>query len=145
MVLPIELSATGDETLTCVALAPLADRAAPGSAEDAEHREELTGTDREIYAALRPLSSTTYALVIRRVDPERGALAGWSVHEIRPTAEWNVHTLPNHRVLVVNDRIQIADALTGTVEDQGPSGIGAGWFTTAATSDGETVLVWQSE
>jgi hypothetical protein len=145
MVLPIEPAATGDRTLTCVALAPLANRAASGSAEDAEYRGELTSADREIYEAMRPLSSAAYALLIRRVDPETGALAGWSVHEIRPTAEWNVHTLPNHRVLVVNDRVQIADALAGTVEDLGPSGAGTGWFTTAATDNGETVVLWQAE
>jgi hypothetical protein len=144
-ILPIQPRETTDGAVTCVALMNLAHGYPRGSAEEAELRAQLDGTDRKIFDALRELPATAGALVIRRVDPGSGELVGWSVHEIGQTAERHVHTLSHHRVLVVNDRVQIADALANVVTDYGPAEVAAGWFDSAATTDGQALVIWQAE
>jgi hypothetical protein len=144
-VLPIEPRETTDGAVTCLALASLAYGWPRGSPEEAEGRDELEGADREIFDALREFPPTAGALVIRRVDPESGKLAGWSVHQIGHTDERHVHTLSHHRVLVINERVQLVDALANTVTDHGPTPAAGGAFVSAATTDGEAVLLWHVE
>ena len=144
-VLPIEPRETADGSITCIALVNPAQGCPPGSPEEAERLAELEGVDRQIFDALRELPPSGGALVIRRVDPESGNLAGWTVHQIGHTDERHVHTLSHHRVLVINDRVQIVDARANTVSDHGPAPAARGGFLSAATTDGEAVVLWHVE
>jgi hypothetical protein len=145
IVLPLEAVASDDGTIPSVALVDLAGLPIAGSAGADEVLGVLTQTDRAIYNHLSQLPRSGTGVVIRRVSPITGAVVGWSVAATAKTEERHVHVLPNHHVLLVNERIEIVDGLTGEVHDEGPFEVPVRWFTTMPTTAGDTLLVYWSE
>jgi len=144
-VLPARPTHTPDGTFTCVALADPKYLPKDDSDDDRLVRESLTDPDPAIYAALRQVPRNGTVIIIRRVDPGDGSVVGWSLHHTEETEERNVHVLSDHRVLLLNDRIQVVDGLAGELIDHGPFDPPAEWFTSAATADGQTVIVHHQE
>jgi hypothetical protein len=104
-------------------------------------------SDPAILERLLTLPREGKALVVRRIDPVDGTERGWTVAYV-PTGlqqYQDVRVLPDHRVLLVNERVWLMDGQTGQIEDKGPSSAPARWFTTVATPDASTVAIWSLE
>jgi hypothetical protein len=56
-----------------------------------------------------------------------------------------VHILPDHQVVVVNERIWQMDGWTGELEDLGPADPPGRWFRSVLSADGETLVLWGVE
>ena len=106
-------------------------------------RERLTGTNLDIFDALLDLPvDQKSAVVIRRVNPISGVVAGWFMNPTGTTHEAHVHTLSNHQVLLLNERIQLVDGLNGSMIDVGPTGVEMnGQAGSVVTSDGSTIVI----
>jgi hypothetical protein len=126
-------------------LADLGRLAAPGLPDETGLLGELTETDRATYRHLGLLPHFGTGAVIRRIRPTTGEVVGWSVVATAKTQEQHVHVLPEHRVLLVNDRIQVVNGVTGEVRDEGPFEVPVRWFYTIPTTSGETLIVYWSE
>jgi hypothetical protein len=107
--------------------------------EDARDLEEgLSPMNLEILAAARGLDAS-HALLVRRVDTESGNLVSFHLAPTASTHEGHVHMLPEHRAILVNDRIQSFDG--ETVQNVADFDKPAGWYQTAVTRNGDTLVV----
>jgi len=141
IVLPSRFLPTSDGTFSSVALVRLEDLPLPGSEDEEGVLEGLASSeDQEIYRELCRLPRSEMAILLRRIGPATGTVAGWSLQPIATTAETRTHLLPNHRVLLLNHRVQLFDGLAGSLEDVG-SLQGFPTFDTAITSDAEMLIV----
>jgi hypothetical protein len=144
-VLPLEAGETRDSTITSVTLVDLAGMPIAGSEGEAEVLSELTQKDRAIYDRLSQLPRSGTGVLIRRVDPISGEVVGWSVATTAKTEERHVHVLPDHQVLLVNERIELVNGMTGEVLDEGPFEVPVRWYYTIPTTSGDTLIVYWSE
>ena len=143
---PIAPSRTRDGTFTCVSTIHLG---ILHKYTTAEMRFDLepAPSDPEILDRLLALPLDGRALVVRRIDPTDGSERGWAVAYV-PTGlqqHQNIHILPDHRVLLVNERVWLMNGQTGEIEDKGASSAPTRWFATAATADAGIVVISSPE
>lgn len=142
LVLPAAFLPAEDGILSCLSLVTFKDLPEPGSEDESDMLEGLSAQNREIVEVLYHLSSDwEMALLIRCVNPVTGVVARWSVQPILPTQPGHVHLLSNHRIVLVNEHIQVFDGVTGVLHDYGAFKAPAKYFSTMVTSDAQTVIV----
>lgn len=66
----------------------------------------------------RAIAGGPHALIVRRIDPARAAIVAAGAHPIAPVGELDVHYADGGRVVVIGERLIVADA-DGAV-DHGP-------------------------
>jgi hypothetical protein len=140
-VLPMRAAPGADGLVTCVTTVDLTEVPAPGSEDDVDLRDD-DRADHSLLTDLQALApSGPFAIVIRRIDPASGAVRHRFVHPDAPTELANLHTLPDHRVLLANRRIRLVDAVRGTFEDRGSIDLEDGArFATAVSGDVATIV-----
>lgn len=131
--------------MSCLSLVTYKDLPEPGSEDESDMLEGLSAQDREIYDALRQLSGWEMALLLRCVDPVTGVVSRWSIQPIPPTQEQHVHLLSNHRIVLVNERLQVFDGVTGVLHDDGAFKVLAKYFSARVASDEQTMIVWYDQ
>ncbi|MDI1480267.1 hypothetical protein [Polyangium sp. y55x31] len=108
----------------------------PDDVRDLE--EGLSETNLTILAAARGIRAET-ALLQRRVDPRTGKVVSFRLVPSWETDEPHVHILPDHRAIVIRNGIQWFDG--EEMHDVASFEAPRGWFESAVTQDGKTVVV----
>lgn len=107
-----------------------------------ELREGLSETNVRILDAAWALKGDT-AFLQRRVDPVSGEVKGFSLAPARSTNELHVHALSEHQALLVGETIEWFDG--HEVHEVGTLVGPRGYFCSAVTSDGSTIVVREIE
>ena len=141
--LPMRAALGRDGCATCVTLVALADVPEPGSEDDDDARDDRGEAELGVYEQLQAMKGEhAHAVVIRRVDPRTGRVAGTRVFAAATSNEGQVRVLPDHRVLAIGpDHAEILDGATGEIDRlrDGVAGTsGVSWVT---GDDGSRVLV----
>jgi hypothetical protein len=135
----------GDGCLTCVSFVDLEGIGTWWDGQPESAGEELAGSDLAILERVLQLPRSGNAVVIRRVDPWTGAVVAWTLHHTGKTDERHVHPLREHRVLLVNDRIELCDGISGSTEDMGQTDPPANSFVSLPTTEGATLVLYGGE
>jgi len=137
-VLPSRFVPTTDGTLDVLSLVDIRGLQNLGPEDARDLEEGLAGTNLAILEAIRSVNADR-ALLQRRVDPKKGDVVAFRLAPARKVGETHVHMLRDHQVILIGDGIQWFDG--EGMRDLGPFEEPNGWYESAVTQDGSTIVV----
>jgi hypothetical protein len=132
----------GDRTITIASIERSADLAPDEDGDLPGNLVALEAAEPALAARLRAAADrSAQCLVARRVDPVDGSTLRAVAQPIASVGEAGVHHVDGHRIVLLGERIQILDVVTGELDDLGPLGLEAAARTAVARDCSLAVIV----
>jgi hypothetical protein len=140
----ISAYALTESTYTVFGYVDLAAHASIDYDMESIHTAVSSGRERMIFTKLSRLKRRGHqaAVVARVIELHSGALRSFTVAPFEPTGLWRgMHQLRGAQLLLLSSRVKIFDGKIGTISDRGAFARPKDAFETAATSDGQLLVV----